>query len=124
MVMKFFCAVLLIGILVSCSHGRAFPRDMLAKVNFNKIEEEMDKRREEKRKETRQDKTRQDKTRQESVVRVVWPVCTTTYMIFTCFLHVMVVVPLTFHNVSFFCFSLQFQAQFHMLSNVNMWKIA
>ena len=52
---------------------------MLAKVNFNKIVEEIDVRREEKRKETRRDKTRQDKTRQESVVRVVyvvWPVCT------------------------------------------------
>ena len=43
-------------------------------------------------------------------------------MIFTGFLHVMVVVSLTFHNVSYvFCFSLQFQALFHMWSNVNMW---
>ena len=28
--------------------------------------------------------------------------CVHMYMIFTCFLHVMVVVPLTFHNASFF----------------------
>ena len=35
------------------------------------------------------------------VVSVVWRVCTST-MIFTCFLHVMVLVPLTFHNVSSF----------------------
>ena len=116
---------MLIGMLVSCSHGRA-----------NKIAEEMDtrreeKRREEKRRERREEKrreekrreekrreekrreekrreekrreekrreekrkrreTRRDETRQESVVRVVyvvWPV------------YVMVVVPLTFHNVS------------------------
>ena len=56
-------------------------------------------------------------------VYVVWLVCTSTWFSLV-FLHVMVVVPLTFHNVSFFCFSLQFQALFHVLSNVNMWKIA
>ena len=51
--------------------------------------------------------------------------CVHKYMIFTCFLHVMVLVPLIFHNVSIvFCLSLQFQALFHMLSNVNMWTIA
>ena len=33
--------------------------------------------------------------------------------------------PLTFHNVSsFFCFSLQFQALFHMLTLLNMWNSA
>ena len=36
------------------------------------------------------------------------------------FLHVMAMVPLTFHNVSIFCFSLQFQKLFHTLSNVNI----
>ena len=97
--MKFFCAVMLIGILVSCSHGRAFPTDMLAKVNFNKIADEMDiyeKRREERR------ETRQDKTRECGPCGVCCVACMHKYMIFTFFLHVVVVVPLTFHNVSSF----------------------
>ena len=87
--MKFFCAVILVGILVSCSHGRANPTDMLAKVNFNKIAEEMDMRR--------------DETRQESgPCGVCCVACVHKYMIFHLFfLHVMVVVPLTFHNVSY-----------------------
>ena len=116
--MKFFCAVTLVGILVSCSRGRAFPTEMLAKVNFNKIADEMDiyeKRREEKR-----DETRQDKIRELGPCGVCCVACVLKYMIFTFFLRV-VVVPLTFHNVSsFFCFSLQFQALFHMLTLLNM----
>ena len=91
---------MLIGILVSCSHGRAFPTDMLAKVNFNKIADEMDiyeKRREEKR-----DETRQDKIRECGPCGVCCVACVHKYMIFTFFLRVVVVVPLTFHNVSSF----------------------
>ena len=73
--MKFLFAVMLVGILVSCSHGRANLTDILAKVNFNKIAEEMNMKREKKkRKETRRDETRRDDTRQESVVRVVYVV--------------------------------------------------
>ena len=32
--------------------------------------------------------------------------------------------PLTFHNVSIFCFSMQFQAYFHMLAVLTLWKSA
>ena len=123
-VMKFFCAVMLVGILASCSHGPANPTDMLAKVNFNKIAGEMDMRREEKRKETRRDETRQDK-RVWSVWCMLCGLCAQVHDFHLLFLHVMVLVPLTFRNVSsFFCFSRQFQALFHMLSNVNMWESA
>ena len=57
------------------------------------------------------------------VVNVVWRVCTSTC--FDVFFHVTAVVPLTFHTTTspkLFCFSLQFQALFHMLSDVNMWN--
>ena len=118
--MKFFCAVMLIGILVSCSHGRAFPTDMLAKVNFNKIADEIGYIWEEKKREKRRDETRQDKR-----VWSVWCMLCGLVHDFHFFLHVVVVVPLTFHNVSsFFCFSLQFQALFHTLTLLNMWDSA
>ena len=118
MVMKFFCAVMLIGILVSCSHGRAFPTEMLAKVNFNKIADEMDiyeKRREEKR-----DETRQDTIRECGPCGVCCVACVHKYMIFTFFFACgggAVDLP---QRVIFFCFSLQFQALFHMLTLLNM----
>ena len=105
---------MLVGILVSCSHGRGNPTDMLAKVNFNKIAEEMDMRREEKRRE------------KWSETSTVCGVCAQVHDFHVFFLHVMVVVPFdcstTCHLV--FCFSLQFLALCHMLSNVNMWTIA
>ena len=95
--MKFFCAVMLVGILVSCSLGQAHPTDMLAKVNFNTIAEEMDMRREEKR--------RRDETRRDDTVCVPCGVCCGVCAHvhdFHVFFHVMVVAPLTFHNVSCF----------------------
>ena len=70
----FGCAVMLVGILVSCSHGRANPTDMLAKVHFNKIAEE--KRREEKRREEkRREETRRDETRRDGVWSVWCMLC-------------------------------------------------
>ena len=68
--MKFFCTVMLVGTLVSCSHGRADPTDMLVKVNFNMIVEEMDMKTEVKRGETRRCVVR--------MLFVVWRVCTST----------------------------------------------
>ena len=115
--MKFFCAVMLIGILVSCSHGRAFPTDMLAKVNFNKIADEMDiyeKRNEEKRDETRQDK------RVWSVWCMLCGLCAQVHdfhFFFACGGGGAVDLP---QRVIFFCFSLQFQALFHTLMLLNM----
>ena len=84
-VMKFFCAVMLVGILASCSHGPANPTDMLAKVNFNKIAGEIDMRREKKRREKRRDETRRDKTRECGPCGVCCVACVHKYMIFTCF---------------------------------------
>ena len=97
-VMKFFCVVMLVGILVSCSHGRANPTDMLAKVR-----------------------------RDETVCGpcgVLW--CGVraqeqdfhVFFFFACDGGGAVDFP---RRVILFCFSLQFQALFHMPSNVNMW---
>ena len=93
--MKFFFAVMLVGILVSCSHGRAEPTDMFSKVNFNKIVEEMGMRREEKRDESRRDGVW-------SVWCMLCGVCAQVHDFHVFFLHAVVVVPLTFHNMSSF----------------------
>ena len=76
--MKFRC-VMLGGILVSCSHGRANATGMLAKVTFNKIAQEMDMRGEERRgEESREEKRRETRRCVVRVVYVVWRVCTST----------------------------------------------
>ena len=103
---------------------------MLAKVNFNKIAEEMDMRREEKRREERREEKRREEKREDKRVWSVWcmlcGLCAQVYdfhFFFACDGGGAVDLP---QRVLFFfvCFSLQFQALFHMLSNVNMWKIA
>ena len=79
--MKFFCAVMLIGILVSCSHGRAFPTDMLAKV----FHQDCGRDGYEKRREEKKDETRRDETREYGPCGVCCVACVHKYMIFTRF---------------------------------------
>ena len=55
---------MLVGIFVSYSHDRATPTDILAKVNFNQIAEEIDVRREDKKREEKRRRKRREGERE------------------------------------------------------------